>query len=88
MVNQVLLPRWLAVTGTRDKRPLVALFVLQRFQGVAGGGDGGIRTLDRPLQAYNGLANRRLQPLGHISGSAGMPDAAVRRKRQIGFTNA
>ena len=31
------------------------------------GGDGGIRTLDRPLQAYNGLANRRLQPLGHIS---------------------
>lgn len=32
------------------------------------GGDGGIRTLDRPLQAYNGLANRRLQPLGHVSG--------------------
>ena len=31
------------------------------------GGDGGIRTLDRPLQAYNGLANRRLQPLGHVS---------------------
>src|ERR1700728_3592741 len=33
-----------------------------------GGGDGGIRTLDRALQPYNGLANRRLQPLGHISG--------------------
>jgi hypothetical protein len=33
------------------------------------GGDGGIRTLDRALQPYNGLANRRLQPLGHISGS-------------------
>src|ERR1044072_7966014 len=32
-----------------------------------GGGDGGIRTLDRPLQAYNGLANRRLQPLGPVS---------------------
>ena len=32
------------------------------------GGDGGIRTLDRALQPYNGLANRRLQPLGHISG--------------------
>src|SRR6202020_2102538 len=31
------------------------------------GGAGGIRTLDRPLQAYNGLANRRLQPLGHSS---------------------
>ena len=35
--------------------------------GAKGGGDGGIRTLDRPLQAYNGLANRRLQPLGHVS---------------------
>jgi hypothetical protein len=33
----------------------------------ANGGAGGIRTLDRPLQAYNGLANRRLQPLGHSS---------------------
>lgn len=31
------------------------------------GGAGGIRTLDTPLQAYNGLANRRLQPLGHSS---------------------
>jgi hypothetical protein len=34
------------------------------------GGDGGIRTLDTPLQAYNGLANRRLQPLGHVSSEA------------------
>jgi hypothetical protein len=40
------------------------------------GGDGGIRTLDRALQPYNGLANRRLQPLGHISGTVHhMPDA-------------
>src|SRR5664279_3901084 len=31
------------------------------------GGAGGIRTLDRALQPYNGLANRRLQPLGHSS---------------------
>ena len=48
-----------------------------------GGGDGGIRTLDRALQPYNGLANRRLQPLGHVSGKADMPDAGARRKRQI-----
>jgi hypothetical protein len=34
---------------------------------VKDGGAGGIRTLDTPLQAYNGLANRRLQPLGHSS---------------------
>ena len=45
------------------------------------GGDGGIRTLDRALQPYNGLANRRLQPLGHISQSryarhGGEPQAA------------
>ncbi len=46
------------------------------------GGDGGIRTLDRPLQAYNGLANRRLQPLGHVSNMRGMPDPAACRKRQ------
>jgi hypothetical protein len=47
------------------------------------GGDGGIRTLDRALQPYNGLANRRLQPLGHISGKVDMPDAGASRKRQI-----
>ncbi len=48
-----------------------------------GGGAGGIRTLDRALQPYNGLANRRLQPLGHSSVEADMPDAGASRKRQI-----
>ena len=53
------------------------------------GGDGGIRTLDRALQPYNGLANRRLQPLGHVSNKADMPDAGASRKRQIlGLRNA
>src|SRR5258708_29869409 len=47
------------------------------------GGAGGIRTLDRALQPYNGLANRRLQPLGHSSVRADMPDAGASRKRQI-----
>jgi hypothetical protein len=47
------------------------------------GGAGGIRTLDRALQPYNGLANRRLQPLGHSSVMADMPDAAAGCKRQI-----
>jgi hypothetical protein len=47
------------------------------------GGAGGIRTLDRALQPYNGLANRRLQPLGHSSMRADMPDAGARRKRQM-----
>ena len=48
-----------------------------------GGGAGGIRTLDRALQPYNGLANRRLQPLGHVSSKADMPDTRACRKRQI-----
>src|SRR3954464_12723769 len=48
-----------------------------------GGGAGGIRTLDRALQPYNGLANRRLQPLGHSSVKADMPDTGACRKRQI-----
>lgn len=47
------------------------------------GGDRGIRTLDRALQPYNGLANRRLQPLGHISVALDMPDTMASRKRQM-----
>src|SRR3954451_3194068 len=47
------------------------------------GGAGGIRTLDRALQPYNGLANRRLQPLGHSSLKADMPDAGATCKRQF-----
>src|SRR5947209_10339111 len=31
------------------------------------GGEGGIRTPGRSFGPYNGLANRRLQPLGHLS---------------------
>jgi len=33
-----------------------------------------------------GLANRRLQPLGHSSMSADMPDTGASRKRQIQIT--
>src|ERR1051325_10701720 len=35
-------------------------------------GEGGIRTPDKVLRPYNGLANRRLQPLGHPSNYAGL----------------
>jgi hypothetical protein len=31
------------------------------------GGEAGIRTLGRSLSPYNGLANRRLRPLGHLT---------------------
>src|SRR5690242_17884946 len=42
-------------------------------------GEGGIRTLDTGLTPYNGLANRRLQPLGHLSRSArtGIPRVTI-----------
>src|SRR4026208_596643 len=33
-------------------------------------GETGIRTPDTGLTPYNGLANRRLQPLGHLSGES------------------
>jgi hypothetical protein len=58
------------------------IFYLQCVSRIIGGA-GGIRTLDRALQPYNGLANRRLQPLGHSSMGADMPEAGASRKRQI-----
>ena len=40
-------------------------------------GEGGIRTRGRGLYPYDGLANRCLQPLGHLSKPSGhsLPDA-------------
>ena len=35
--------------------------------GLETGGEAGIRTLDTTFGSYNGLANRRLQPLGHLT---------------------
>jgi len=62
----------------------IGVFDTRRYVGKhETGGAGGIRTLDRALQPYNGLANRRLQPLGHSSVRADMPDAGAGRKRQI-----
>src|SRR5688572_21817824 len=37
------------------------------FWGKYVGGEAGIRTLGRAFRPYNGLANRRLQPLGHLT---------------------
>jgi hypothetical protein len=56
----LLVSRGAATEPARSRDP-------KRGLGKGAGGDGGIRTLDRALQPYNGLANRRLQPLGHIS---------------------
>ena len=35
--------------------------------GKESGGEAGIRTLGRGFSPYNGLANRRLPPLGHLT---------------------
>ena len=45
------------------------------------GGEGGIRTPDRGLHPYNGLANRRLQPLGHLSRESGLTDFRISAMR-------
>jgi hypothetical protein len=68
--------------GTEPCRPAIKHNQCNQLLDLSGGA-GGIRTLDRALQPYNGLANRRLQPLGHSSGKADMPDAGASRKRQM-----
>src|SRR3954463_4650976 len=39
----------------------------RRHTAESNGGEAGIRTLDTAFRPYNGLANRRLQPLGHLT---------------------
>src|SRR5947207_14665531 len=41
------------------------------------GGEAGIRTLGTAFRPYNGLANRRLQPLGHLTVSNLLAISAV-----------
>src|SRR6185437_3890533 len=56
----------------------------ERKETVNSGGEGGIRTPDRGVSPYNGLANRRLQPLGHLSDE----DATLRCTHCISFPRA
>jgi hypothetical protein len=46
--------------------PKLARADVQRAR-AKGGGEAGIRTLGTAFRPYNGLANRRLQPLGHLT---------------------
>ncbi len=57
--------------GPHCKRVRPATVLGREF---VGGGDG-IRTHDTVLRPYNGLANRRLQPLGHPSAWSGVNTA-------------
>jgi hypothetical protein len=70
---------WLLFTGSNQiisdvtilRRTAFRLAVptRNREQWCLNGGEKGIRTPDTGLNPYNGLANRRLQPLGHLSAS-------------------
>jgi hypothetical protein len=42
-------------------------------------GEAGIRTLGTAFRPYNGLANRRLQPLGHLTVMIFLTISAIRR---------
>jgi hypothetical protein len=85
-----LVTRTLTVPEQREKREAAAIDEKRLPRGgpsdsyiaETAGGDGGIRTLDRALQPYNGLANRRLQPLGHVSGRAEQCPSRDRKARQ------
>ena len=65
--TQEMFPTFLVLqTGARRgvkimTRPLRGLFL-------SNGGEGGIRTLGTGVSPYNGLANRRIRPLCHLSG--------------------
>lgn len=41
------------------------------------GGEGGIRTLGTGVSPYNGLANRRIRPLCHLSDEAKLQEIAA-----------
>jgi hypothetical protein len=58
------------VIPSADSGISIGITGLQVQDNQCNGGEGGIRTLDRVVRPYNGLANRRLQPLGHLSGVA------------------
>ena len=45
------------------------------------GGEAGIRTLGRAFRPYNGLANHRLQPLGHLTATRNL---SIRRASSYG----
>ena len=54
--------------GNARNRAIAANSGISSLHNRLNGGERGIRTLDTGVSPYNGLANRRLQPLGHLSG--------------------
>ena len=56
--------------GTRGKHGFPREASAPPKAGAQRDGEGGIRTLDGDIHPHNALAGRRLQPLGHFSGTA------------------
>ena len=59
--------------GYKESRNMFRVFQRKgqwTFSAVKTGGEGGIRTLGTGVSPYNGLANRRIRPLCHLSGAA------------------
>jgi hypothetical protein len=61
-------------------RSLRAPFDDRSLRSRSNGGEAGIRTLDTGFGPYNGLANRRLQPLGHLTVLVFLTISAIRRR--------
>lgn len=57
-------PKFMCIEGSNLDSPFIIRVIKPP---IINGGGRGIRTLDTAFQPYNGLANRRLQPLGHPS---------------------
>ena len=84
-------PSWESVlrgwlTPLRLLAKLLRKPLILKGQNTRDGGVGGIRTLGTAFQPYNGLANRRLQPLGHHSkGKKRRPIRALSRPQDVLF---
>ena len=78
-------------SNTRDQAVIDADWGMDRWaegsRPLTTGGEAGIRTLDTAFRPYNGLANRRLQPLGHLTVRGFPKDFAIRLAR-IGYCRA
>jgi hypothetical protein len=64
---ELLEPVWFQNGLSQVKSPKNSQFCRGKMRFFDTGGEGGIRTPGTGFGPYNGLANRRLQPLGHLS---------------------
>ncbi len=66
-LEEIFRGRWRTVTHLLCEDVMRGLISIYKMLIIRESGAGGIRTLGTVLRPYNGLANHRLQPLGHSS---------------------